>query len=411
MSINKVATTFGLICFGLLMGTLISLVAGETYYRLATRDDFYTPGCRWVKDDEIGFVNPPNKVCRHRTPEFDYVFSLNSDGHPDDETRLYDNACIVMALGDSHTRALGVSNQDAWPDVVERSLREYDGRDWQVINMGVVGYNLGQELQLMNRYVDKYKPTHVMLAFSMATDAWDIRTPAQGGFVYGSSFARDYYDTEDGELLLRRHADRIASDGIASSKTANPTDAPVQNASLVLKLKEFLEGRSKLYPILKRGPIGRYVTSGLRRFGIIIWDSAEPVLAKDLSPTDALSWLLVERILDEFETRLNDRNIGFTVVILPYLPQVYDHVWNQSFAFDKDRYDRFAGNRKLMKICQEYEIDCLDLTQSFIDEVKARGSMLHFPIDAHPNVEGHLLIGQRAAEHLIPLLDKQCGTR
>ncbi len=411
MNIRMLIKKLGLICFGLLLGVLCFLFIGETYYRFINKDNFYTPTCRMIEDDEIGFVNPPNQQCNHSGPEFNYAFSFNSDGHPDDESRLDDNVCTIMALGDSHTRALGVSNQDAWPNVVESLLGERDGKDWQVINMGVVGFSIGQELQLMNRYLDKYKPTQVILAFSMASDAYDLRTPAQGRAILGRNgepLARNYYDIENGELTLRQ----IVGSQIKNA-AENPEEAGIIGAKrvgLFSAMRQFLDKRSRLYTALKRGFVGQLAVLTLQQFGISVWDNMDTILAKDLGPEDTFSWLLAEKILAEFESRLNERNIEFTVVVLPYLPQAYDHIWDRTFA-SNDKYDRFVGNKRLLSICQQYKIDCLDLTQSFIDEARASDTMLHFPMDAHPNVEGHRLIGQKTAEHLIPLLNKQCSAR
>lgn len=386
----------GLVSFGLLLGIGCSLVAGEIYYRVLARNDQAAPECERIPDEVIGFVNPPSQRCRHRTAEFDYAYSFNSDGHADSETRLYQGAPLIMALGDSHTRGVGVGNEDAWPNVLEHILRNEDGRDWQVVNMAVAGYNLGQELQLMDRFLDEYRPVHVVLGFSLATDVYDIRTPQQGGFVYLSRFPRAYYDVEDGRLVTRRSQPAPALR--AGRRGSRSWDVGS------LATKEFWRGRSKLFLALHRGIVGRYGVRLMRRLGVDVWKGIEPILARKLSPTDAHSWLLVERLLEQFADRLGRRGIGFTLVVIPYLPQVYDDIWEQAFGFDAARYDRFVGEARVEGICGRHGIDRLDLTRAFSEGVKAGGETLHYPVDGHPNRSGHRLMGREVAAHLLLLL-------
>lgn len=378
---------------------------GEVYFRLTSDEPITTEDCHWIEDKSIGFINPPNKSCRYKTSEFDYKYSYNSDGHKDEETRLYDSACIVMALGDSHTLGVGVSNNDSWPNVVESILLERDQRDWQVINMGVAGYNLGQEYQMMNRYLDKYKPNHVILAFSMATDAYDIRTPSQGGFIYGSIYNRDYYNIVNGELKLIKSG----NENINKNKIPDENLEPNIFSTWIIRIKKLLSKHSVFYTSVSRGKIGQIGTFVFRQFGVNLWPSAETVLSESLSPIDSKSWLLVEKLLAEFKRKLDEEQIDFTLVIIPYLPQVYDEVWNRAFMLDSARYNRFMGNERLSKICEEHGFDCIDVTQDLISEVNRTGDMLHYPRDAHPTVDGQKLIGQKVSDVLLNKLDLVCG--
>ena len=253
-----------------------------------------------------------------------------------------------MALGDSHTRAVGVSNDEAWPNVAERVLREQDGKDWQVVNMGVAGYNLGQEFQLMERYLEEYRPRQVVLCFSMATDAYDIRPPAHGEFIYGSNWRRNYYDIQKGNLVLVEHNSETPREGHQNPQT----ELNGVRRNVFSKVKDSVKGSSKLYQALRRGLIGMYGVRVLRMFGIVVWPNAESILATELSPVDTHSWNLVAEILFEFQQKLTERDIGFTVVVLPYLPQVYDEVWNRAFSWSR-AYERFSGNERLEKICKQ----------------------------------------------------------
>src|ERR1051326_4758328 len=267
---------------GTLAGVLLMTLVTEGYYRWQeSRATSITAACEWKPDYKIGFVNPPNQQCRQVSPEFVSQYSFNSDGNPD---REFDPSAeyTVLALGDSHTRAVGVSNEQAWPKVAERLLQKRLRSHVQVINTGVGGFSIGQEYFLMERFLDKYKPMHVILGFTLASDAYDIRTPEMGGFVFGGQFERDYFDVENGALVIKHGS-------------SPPVPADTRGT---LGVKQFFLEHSALYRGARRGAIGQYAARFLRRFGVNVWDSADSVLGRNLSPVDAKAWKIDELLLD-----------------------------------------------------------------------------------------------------------------
>jgi lysophospholipase L1-like esterase len=375
------ALAFRLVALALGLGTGLVLAGGlgEAYFRYVRRHDFQD--CKWSPDPELGFVNHVGP-CRIRTAEFDVRYEHNRQGFHDDE--LTDpRRPVILALGDSHTWAVGVSKDEAWPNVLERLLANGPGQAPAVVNMGVPGYNLGQEYLLLRRYQHQLRPRAVVLAFSMATDAYDIRPPRYGGFVYGNEHPRTYFDLDgNGELIL-----------------VPGGTAPPEQGSALKRLKAFLLERSQLYGAIRRSALAYYAVPLLRLVGVNAWPNMDGILARRLSPVDERSWRLIDKLLRRFREQLDAEGIPFTVVVLPYLPQVYDEVWDKAFAWEGG-FDRFAGNRRLSLICEAAGIDCLDLTPEFVARVRATGRYLHFRVDAHANAEGHDLIGRRVFEHL-----------
>ena len=69
----------------------------------------------------------------------------------------------VVILGDSVTYGHGVDASQAFPQVLERKLRE-DDRDVEVFNMGLPGWSTRQERIAYQRIARKYKPDVVVLA-------------------------------------------------------------------------------------------------------------------------------------------------------------------------------------------------------------------------------------------------------
>ena len=74
-----------------------------------------------------------------------------------------DGMTRVVILGDSVTYGHGIDANQAFPQVLERKLRE-DGRDVEVFNMGLPGWSTRQERIAYERIARKYKPDVVVLA-------------------------------------------------------------------------------------------------------------------------------------------------------------------------------------------------------------------------------------------------------
>jgi hypothetical protein len=379
-----------LVAIGTGFGILFALLLAEIYYRVTDVAVSMTPGCEWVADPETGFANPRNKNCHAVTPEFECTYTYNSDGNAGHEFNPDPNLYTVMALGDSHTVGVGVDSAQAWPNIMEKTFGPACGHPLQVVNTGVGGFSLGQEFMTMKKFLPKMKPRHVVLGLSLATDAYDIRTPEQGGFVYGGQFDRPYPDVMDGKLVFRNSA---------NEKKPTPQEGSYET-SFQTRMRNFLIDHSALFRATYRGAVGQTAVQVLRRFGANPWPNAESVLAKNLNPTDQHSWLIIEKLLGEFQAYTEREHVGFTLVIIPYLPQIYDEVWERAFGSQPDKYDRFAGNKRLQHFCSEYHIDCLDLTEPFIDDSRKRKNWLHYKRDAHPTPEGHRFIGGLVAEHL-----------
>jgi len=80
----------------------------------------------------------------------------------------------ILMLGDSYTFGWAVSEQDALPEQLGRLLSE-PGRDVEVINGGVPGYNTEQEAVLLEHLLPAVQPDIVVLGFVM-NDAEPIST-------------------------------------------------------------------------------------------------------------------------------------------------------------------------------------------------------------------------------------------
>ena len=77
-----------------------------------------------------------------------------------------DGVFRVMALGDSIAFGAGVAPGETFSARLEELLhRRYEGRTFEVLNAGVIGYNTEQELQYLKDTADTLEPDAVVLAY------------------------------------------------------------------------------------------------------------------------------------------------------------------------------------------------------------------------------------------------------
>ena len=70
----------------------------------------------------------------------------------------------IVVLGDSFSYGTGVSLEDTWPDIVERTLTELTPeRRIEVLNWAVPAHNTRQQVALLNHWVDDFDPDLVLI--------------------------------------------------------------------------------------------------------------------------------------------------------------------------------------------------------------------------------------------------------
>jgi hypothetical protein len=95
------------------------------------------------------------------------LVTLNSHGLRDKEIP-YDKPPgekRILLLGDSVTFGWGVSDGEPFADQMEPLLKSTTGRNWEVINAGVNGYNTQQEDACLRLEGVRYQPDIVILTF------------------------------------------------------------------------------------------------------------------------------------------------------------------------------------------------------------------------------------------------------
>ena len=344
-----------------------------------------------VPDPRLGWV-PKRGDQTIVTSEFKNSVSINSLHMNDSEWSADDlrRPNRILALGDSHTFAIGANPSETWPNQVELLLFGERHEQGVVLNAGVIGYSLGQYLERYRSLRETIRPTVVLIGFSTATDLYDLIPPERGGFVYGGDADRVFFDIgRDGKLLERVwKRDRSAAGAEPMRKRSTPG------------VREFLGERSALYRRLKRSKLAMTAATWFRPGGKSLWPGTDTALKIKLDPDDTYRWRLAELIIAQIASEARADGAAVALVQIPYLAQVYDDVWKASYGQRPKDYDRELSSARLRAICDRHGLTFIDTAPPFIAAARERRRWLHWPQDAHPTPEGHRLIAETVASNL-----------
>jgi lysophospholipase L1-like esterase len=343
-----------------------------------------------LPDPNLGWVPKPGKY-NVITSEFSIDVSINSLNMNDREVTKLDlqSNNRILALGDSHTFAVGASTYESWPKRLETRL--FPNRESGVVwNAATSGYSVGQYLERFRGLKDRLHPSLVLVGFSMATDLYDLIPPERGGFVYGGDASRVYFDlSPSGELVEKTYS--------STSVGAFQVSSPNKDMSLVIRgiLDKF-----SLYRRLKRSNLAMWIA--VHRPGAVsLWPGLDTALKKELTEDDKYRWLLAERILAKLVSEAQGMETKVVIVNIPYLAQVYDATWAASFGTRPDVYDRWIAGERLAELCQRIGAIYIDTTKAVVSATRERHKWLHWPQDAHPTPEGQDLIAEVVYDGLI----------
>jgi lysophospholipase L1-like esterase len=147
--------------------------------------------CIYEPDPLLGFryrAGAIGRVAGHF--EIDNLVELNSLGFYDDEPLdPGDTDLRLLAVGDSFTAAMNVPRPDVWTSVLEAELRRSGHPRADVVNIGIDGTGTDVHLELLRRYVPRFEPDVVLVAF----------------------FANDVDDVLDGRFTRECHAGYVLS--------------------------------------------------------------------------------------------------------------------------------------------------------------------------------------------------------
>lgn len=337
------------------------------------------PGGRWVPHESWGW-RPSVGDFREGTAEFAVTGKIDArfmNGPPD----LGDASAKrrILCLGDSHTYAVGASWTESWPSRLQERLNASSSAT-QVYNAAVSGYSLHQYLLRLIDQGPDVRPQHVIVGLSYATDLYDLLPPHAGGWTYGEELERDYFDLE-GDTLVRRHWRREAA-GVQVAPPAAPA------GRLRAVLQQFATFRR-----LRRSGLALWVGSHLSVGGRSLWPNMEVIFKREPTAQHAYAWRLAEALLGELRAEAARHGAELIVVGIPYLPQVYDDLWDATFAGDPTM-SRTAAIDRVRRWCDAHGVSYVDVLEPMRARAAEQGRWVHWPRDAHPTPEGQDVIAE-----------------
>jgi hypothetical protein len=140
----------------------VSVVTGEVLVRFLSPTEYYYP--RYEFSAEYGLIPGKNAVMVEGVPgKFEFRYTVNAMRHRGELiTPGASGLPAVVVLGDSYSFGAGVADGEEYPAVMRRRL---EGRA-DVVNLGIEGWGLTQQIR---RYVEVgagYDPGLVILQFS-----------------------------------------------------------------------------------------------------------------------------------------------------------------------------------------------------------------------------------------------------
>jgi len=295
---------------------------------------------------------------------------INSHGFRDSEYPIAKTGRYRMVvLGDSIAFGNGVAIEDAFSEVLERSLNRRLGDRVEVLNLGVGGYDIIQEVALLEHLGLPFSPDLVILAFC---------TNDIGDFTVNLQYLRNLEQLKSplyglrAAQFLKVFADRL---GALAAILAGTTDA------------EFYESKRQYiapvaYDSELMGMIGsvRRVSFTEHLFGLVSvpkglaawWSSEAHVGMLEYG----LAWLARLRDAGRFET---------LVMMLPWLED--EEPWDVVY-------------RIVAHEARKFGFPVLDLSDPMAKEDFA--TLRSAPQDRlHPNEKGHLVIARELEAHLL----------
>jgi lysophospholipase L1-like esterase len=295
----------------------------------------------------------------------------------------------VLALGDSHTYAVGASMEETWPKVLERELdAQSPGHEFRTYNAGMVGYNLHQYLLRLIDQGPIVKPHYVLVGLAYATDLYDLTPPDRGGWAYGwPDQPRDYFDFDGSGALTERH-------WTPPAPGAGPSADDRETAST--RARRLLSNFAT-FRYLWRSNLALRAGANLRLDGRSLWPNMDVIVSEHLDEQQQYQWRLAEALIVRLKQESDRQGARMVLVGIPYLPQVYDEIWQMTFA-GKPGYSPTIAIERMRAFCQQNGIDYVDTRDAIRERVGSAGHWLHYRKDAHPTPEGHAVIAHTIAQ-------------
>lgn len=359
---------------GLLALALLAVgLLGLEYLTRALYPDTVLYPAAFADDAVTGYRYRPGLDGFHRTAEFRYRLRTNSRGLRGLEFDATPAAGVVrvLTLGDSFTAGEGVAEDQAMAALLARGFK---GRGLEVINAGVAGWGLDNELAFLAFEGLDYRPRLVVLGLCFN----DVDSPPGPGYLYALEGGRlcKKPPSPGGSSAMRRLARMLPGYGYLA-----------QHSYLFNRLRQAMVAW-----LGQRGPKQARATRPAQAPAPAA--AAAPKGRSQAAPAPPMRLNQLHRaILQEMNRLCAERGIGFVVAAIPSLPHMRKLRTGEVVPL-LDAVERF---------CRRAGIPLVRLDRALIAHEPER---MYYLRDQHFTPAGQKAAARALANALGPMLDR-----
>ena len=271
----------------------------------------------------------------------------------------------VAALGDSHTFGQGVSGEETWPRILEASLKKaWPEASSDVINAGIGGLGIEQELELFEDLVAPLKPRVVVLAYYW--NDMPVRLPPEAELRPGET------------MVLPRSAvpkKKAASSGARSSQ-AEPS-------AFMASIKKLAKKSYLLYYLVQKIPALQMATSSS---DMTAWKRYS--LEGGTTPRMEAAWAFVDSQFERFRRLADEHGFEPVLVTIPIFEQMIS-----------DDYGRAGYQDYVARLAKKHRIHAIDPLKA-IRAIEPSYPRDFVPFDGHPTGRIYAVVADEVARCL-----------
>ena len=350
------------------------------------------------------YENKPSADFPYVSSEFDNPIHINADGFRDNEFSFEkdDGEFRIAVLGDSYEEALQVALSDTWQKVMASKLSGDLNKKVESFNFGVSGYGTDQEWLTLTQKVWKFSPDLIILAFS----------PNDVGDTFKNKLVRiresdDLFFSTNKNELVRLNGGKIEVISARERAGGNFLGRIARETYVYHTIIKASSGNEFLKRVVDKV---RVKILGFPKEDRFFLSDAQlvqgpfEVLASQVNPPAAVdqTWDIVSALVSDMEKQAREHNAGFLVTVNIPRTQVDPMSWEsirKQYHLDLDTSSSYQINEKMDQIVRDLGVDYYDPMLEAIDWLGENGD-LHWPIDAHFNVNGNLFMGTKVAEYI-----------
>lgn len=324
----------------------------------------------WFDDDSYQLITPPGIESEFHYPDPRIGLTVSTKNWLDPNSkvgfRVPDTSwepswpVDAVVVGDSFTFCY-VEYSDCWVDLLATQ------HNLSVVNLGLVATGSISHQNVLNTFGLPHQPKVVI---------WQW---------YGNDFNDDYgFTTLYGEGAIERKGEDTVPPGRLRQHSAV--------ASIIFALRQAQQGSTQYAQFAD--PYAVSIDSETFRFGRPYMQEAFSLESKKNKEGLALTL----QALSETKARLNDEEIELIILLIPSKEEVYAD-WTTEDLSDETITELSAGRLEMLNFCQSNDLNCIDVTQSLVDQAQT-GELVYHAQDTHLNIAGNQLLADFIAQAL-----------